>query len=266
MQRARRWSVGLICLAGCSSSEANKQPPVFGGQGASIASPNEKPLPAEEKAAQADAGPCGAKAPASDTVLLDDFEDGDAKLFKGFQREGWWYGASDNTEGSTISPMGNFTAELLAAPESTKENRFAAHLKAMGQTQWGVVWSTSLNWTNDGVRCPLNVSAFRGIKFRAKGPGTIRVAFNMPENVPPEHGGVCKKGCYDAYGKVVLLSDTWDEYTAEWTKLQQGGWGTEVRFDPTRIIALNFSADPKALPIDFWLDDIEFLPAVSATQ
>ncbi|HVJ20145.1 MAG TPA: hypothetical protein VM686_32245 [Polyangiaceae bacterium] len=258
------WLCCVSIIAGCVSGGGDKSPAVFGGEGATIASPDERPLPADGKNAQADAGPCGAKAPAGDVKLLDDFEDGDAKLFKTFQREGWWYAASDNTEGSTISPQGQFVAELLAAGESDKENRYAAHLKAAGQTQWGVAWSTSLNWVDKGVRCPFNASSFGGVKFRAKGPGTVRVSFNMPETVPKDNGGICTEGCWDHYGKPFLLSDKWEDYTVRWDKLQQGGWGAQVRFDPTRLIALNFAADVKSLPIDFWVDDIEFLPADGA--
>lgn len=253
------WLCWAWLVIGCGGGEKTQAPPVFGGEGASIASSDERPLPAEEKSAQGEAGPCGARAPASETALIDDFEDGDHKMFKGFQREGWWHAASDNTEGSTISPMGEFKAELLPGPESQKENRYAAHFKAAGQTQWGVTWGTTLNYAKEGVRCPLNASSFRGVKFRAKGPGTIRLNFNMPENVPPEHGGTCTKGCYDSYGKPFLLSDRWEEYSVRWEKLQQGGWGTEVRFDPARLIALNFAASPKDLPVDLWIDDLEFL-------
>jgi hypothetical protein len=257
MAGVARWCWVSIVL-GCGSGEATSSPPVFGGEGASVATPGERPLPAEEPA-RANAGPCGAHAPPSDTVLLDDFEDGDNKLFKGFHREGWWHTATDNTEGSTIHPPGTFAAELLGEGESSKENRYAAHFKAAGQTQWGAVWGTSLNWVKSGVRCPFNAQTFAGIKFRAKGPGTVRVSFNMPETVPKDQGGTCTEGCYDAYGKPILLSETWEEYLVRWEKLQQGGWGAEVRFDRTRLVALNFSADPKSLPIDFWIDDLEFL-------
>ena len=249
----------VVTAVACGGEKQSSSAPVFGGEGAVIASPDEKPLPQEE--AQADSGPCGKHAPPGDVKLLEDFEDGDAKLFKAFQREGWWHSATDNTQGSSIHPSGAFAAELLAAPESTKENRYAAHLKASGQTQWGVVWGTSLNWVNQGIRCPFNASKFAGVRFRAKGPGTVRVNVSIPETIPPEHGGNCKQGCYDNYHKVVLLNDKWDDYTVLWEKLQQGGWGTEARFDPTRVIGLSFAASPKELPIEFWLDDIEFIEA-----
>ncbi len=244
-----------LSLLACSRAEpAPAGPAIFGGQGAKIAEPSEKPLPQET--GPAESGPCAAGSPKSDFALLDDFEDGDHKIFKAFEREGWWFGASDDTEGSTLYPTGDLKADLL--PDATKENRFAAHFKARGQTSWGAVWGTTLRWTNRGIRCALNASAFTGIKFRAKGPATVRVNFGIPETLPADGGGKCTQGCYDNPGKVFFLSDRWEEYSVRWDRLQQGGWGTEARFDPSRLLSLNFAVDPKALPVEFWLDDVEF--------
>ena len=82
--------------------------------------------------------------------------------------------------------------------------------------------------------------------------------FGIPETLPPDGGGKCTQGCYDNPGKVFFLSDRWEEYSVRWDRLQQGGWGAEARFDPARLLALNFAVDPKGLPVEFWLDDIEF--------
>ncbi len=252
-----------VLLASCAASDPKPAAPaVFGGQGATIASPDEKPLPAADSGALA--GPCANKSPASDVRLIEDFEDGDAKLFKAYEREGWWFAASDNTEGSTIQPHDGFKAETLSTAESTKENRFAAHLQASGQKQWGVAWGTSLQWANKGVRCPFNGSDFEGFRFRAKGPGSIRVTVSIPESTPKDSGGTCSEGCYDHYSKTFVLSDHWEEYVVRWDRLQQGGWGAQARFDAGRVMGLGFAVDPKALPIDFWLDDIEFIGNAAA--
>jgi hypothetical protein len=252
-------------LVGCSAASAgrpNAVPPVFGGEGATIAAPmpKELPLPADSAAAKLASGPCAAPSPASDVALLDDFEDGDAAAFKGFQREGWWFAAADATEGAKLSPeRGTFRPEKLPATEGNRDNLFAAHFKAEGQKDWGAVWGVSLRWENKGIRCPLNLSAFAGLRFRAKGPGTLRMAFGMPETQPPDSGGTCTSGCYDVHGKVIYLSDRWDDYLVRWDRLEQGGWGTEARFDPARIVSLQLSAKPQNLPADFWIDDISFV-------
>ncbi|HEV8247330.1 MAG TPA: hypothetical protein VGP93_16240, partial [Polyangiaceae bacterium] len=143
-----------LFLVGCAASDPSPAtPPVFGGKGASIATPDEHPLPAQETT-PVDTGPCAKNSPKSDTRLIEDFEDADPKLFKAFEREGWWFMATDNTDGSTVHPSGGFSADALAAGEGSKENHFAAHVQAAGQKQWGLALGTSLQWANKGVRCP----------------------------------------------------------------------------------------------------------------
>ena len=253
----------LMGLAACGGSKAAgtaSAPAVFGGQGATIGAPKEMPLPADSGGQKRASGPCAEPSPPSDVALLDDFEDGDQAAFKGFQREGWWFAAADSTEGAKLSPdHGSFRPERLPVAESNRENVFAAHLKAEGQKDWGVVWGVSLRWESKGIRCPLNVSPFAGIRLRAKGPATVRVAFGTPETEPPESGGTCTSSCYDVHGKLVYLSDHWEDYLVRWDRLEQQGWGTEARFDPARIVSLQLAVKPPDLPVDFWIDDVSFV-------
>jgi hypothetical protein len=248
--------LGAALSAGCQSGD--KEPAVFGGQGAKVGGLDEKPLPAGAGKPET-LGPCGRPKPPSEARLIDDFEDGNDRIFKGFERDGFWFSASDKTEGSTITPA-TFAAELLPAAESTKDNRYAAHLTAQGQKDWGAVWGAAMQWTQNGLKCPLNVSGFAGLRFRAKGPGTLRVSMAVPEVTPKEGGGTCQDRCYDAHGKLFLLSDAWDSYEMRWEKMQQGGWGQEARFTPERIVNVAFNVDVKNLPLDVWLDDVELIP------
>jgi hypothetical protein len=253
----------LIAFAACGGGKVAgtaSAPPVFGGQGATVGAPKELPLPADTASQKRAGGPCAEASPPSDVALLDDFEDGDQAAFKGFQREGWWFAAADSTEGAKLYPeRGSFRPERLPIAESNRENIFAAHFKAEGQKDWGVVWGVSLRWENKGVRCPLNVSPFAGVRFRAKGPGTVRVAFGTPETEPAESGGTCTSACYDVHGKIVYLSDRWDDYLVRWDRVEQQGWGTQARFDPARIVSLQLAVKPPDLPVDFWIDDVSFV-------
>lgn len=262
---ASRLAVGLstlvasVAVGGCASSSA--EPTVFGGEGAQVL--NEKPLPPGAGDPNA-LGPCGKVSPPTDMALLDDFEDGDGHLFKGFERDGYWYSAGDNTQGSTITPMGTFAATLLPEGESTKENRFAAHLTASGQTDWGVVWGSAVQWVQKGIKCPANVSGFAGLRFRAKGPGQVRVSVAVPEVIPKDGGGTCTDKCYDAHGRLILLSNAWDTYEVRWEKIAQRGFATEARFTPERIVNIGFNVDVKNLPIDLWIDDVELIAKTTA--
>jgi hypothetical protein len=240
---------------------------VFGGEGAVVAGPaKETPLSPEKNTATEapSADPCAQPSPKAEIALLDDFEDGDNKLFKAFQREGWWFSASDNTEGSSVSPL-KFLAEKLPDADGTKENAYAVHFTAAGQKDWGAVWGTTLHWESKGIKCPFNASAFAGIRFRARGPGSMRVTLAIPETMPPDAGGTCPSKCYDSYGKVVRLSSCWDDYLVRWDQLQQGGWGNEARFEPARLIQLAFTARIEDLPADFWIDDLTLVTQEQAT-
>lgn len=257
-QRLGVYVTATLAALGCSKAEST--PPVFGGTGATVA-PMEQPVPAAEAAPMA--GPCGAAAPTSDTLLLDDFEDGDNKIFKGFRREGWWFASSDNTEGATIIPQGEFRPERLT-PDGGAENLFAARLAAAGHRDWGVVWGTGLHYTENGLRCPLNASEFGGIKLRARGPGSIRITFGMPETLGTDGGGICKERCWDTHGKVLFLTEEWQDFWVPWDRVQQEGWGAEARFDPSRLLQVAFVARPKDLPVDLWVDDLAFVGKASA--
>jgi hypothetical protein len=246
----------LLAGPGCAATSAEGSK-VFGGEGAKVL--DEKPLPpgAGDVAAL---GPCGKTSPPSDAALIDDFEDGNDRIFKAFERDGFWFAAGDKTEGSKVSPSGTFAPELLAETEAKKDNRFAAHLAASGQADWGVIWGSALHWTKDGIKCPANLSAFAGLRFRAKGPGRVRVSVAVPEVTPQEGGGTCADRCYDTHSRLFLLSELWDSYEVRWEKMAQAGWGAEARFTPERVVNLAFNVDVKALPIDFWLDDVELIP------
>jgi len=260
-------AIGSACCGG-SQVDSRPQPPpvIFGGEGASIAANKEQPLPAPDAgAALAPAGPCAAPSPASDTALIDDFEDDDAAAFHAFQREGYWFAAADATENALLFPdRGKFTPERLPPAESNRENLFAAHLKAEGQKDWGAVWGVTLRWRSEGIRCPFNASAFAGVRFRAKGPGTVRVAFPIPETQPVDMGGTCKARCFDVHGKLIVLTSRWDDYLVKWDRLEQQGWGGEARFEPSRIQGFQIAARPQELPIDFWIDDVAFVTEAEA--
>lgn len=205
-------------------------------------------------------GPCAKAPPPGQDAMLDDFEDGNHQLFKTYHREGWWFTADDGTEGAKVFPeKGEFKATPLPEGESTAENEMALHMAAEGMTNWGVGWGTTLRWKDGGLSCPFNGSHFEGIRFRAKGPGTIKLKINTIETSPPDNGGICKEGCWDAHTKVIRLTEQWQEYFVRWDSLQQEGWGTDSRFDSTRLLALNFTAGPDLLPVDFWVDDVRFI-------
>ena len=82
--------MALVLSALCSVAACGAPPPpsapTFGGKGA-ILDPGPAAGAVEAKASPLD--PCALPAPPSDDARLEDFEDGDSRLFGGFEREGY---------------------------------------------------------------------------------------------------------------------------------------------------------------------------------
>jgi len=256
------FAVGAAWLAGACDVPAGQSAPAFGGKGA-ILDPGPAAGAVEAKDAPTD--PCASPAPASEDPRLDDFEDGDNRLFGGFEREGYWYSASDHSPESSVFPAeGKFEPSRLPAAEATLGNVFAAHFAATGEKDWGATWGTTLRHVGPQAKCALNVGNFRGLRFRARGKGTVSLRFGMPETVSTEYGGRCVERCWDKHGIAIRLSDEWQKRDVYWEQLQQGGWGKSVRFDPKRLLDIEFMASPVNLPADLWIDDLDWIRADGA--
>jgi hypothetical protein len=202
----------------------------------------------------------------SEDARLEDFEDGDSRLFGGFEREGYWYTATDKTPGSKVfPPEGKFQPTKLPEGEATLENQLAAHFTAEGEKDWGVTWGTTLRHVGSDAKCALNAGNFGGLRFRARGKGTVTLRFGQPETVASEYGGRCAERCWDLHGTVLHLSEEWLTREVRWDQLQQGGWGKSVRFDPKRVLGIEFMASPTNMPADFWIDDLAWIPAPPAS-
>jgi hypothetical protein len=255
-----RAALAAALAGGCAAQDTGA--PVFGGQGA-VVDPGARAAAVEAQPAR---GPCDAPASASEDVRLDDFEDGDNRLFGGFEREGWWFTATDHSQGGTVFPPdGKFEPVKLGA-EGTLDNQFAAHLTGSGYTDWGISWGVTLHHVDAKAKCPLNAGNFAGIRLRARGKGSILMRFGIPETTGAEFGGSCTEKCWDLHTYVLRLSDDWQVREVRWDQLQQGGWGKSARFDPKRLLSLQFAAPPQNQPADVWLDDIEWVRASTPTS
>ncbi|HET7538742.1 MAG TPA: carbohydrate binding domain-containing protein [Polyangiaceae bacterium] len=245
---------------GCSSAEPH--PATFGGQGAAV---DPGPAAGKVEATSASADPCATPSPTSQDSRVEDFEDGDNRLFGGFEREGYWYSATDHTPDSRIFPAdGAFKASELPAVEATVDNRMAGHFSAQGQKDWGAVWGTTLRHVADSAKCSLNAGHFAGLRFRARGKGSVRVRFGMPETVASEYGGRCSERCWDVHELALHLTEDWQSREVRWDQLQQEGWGKSVHFDPKRLLGIEFAAKPDNLPADFWIDDLVWISEAKA--
>lgn len=172
-------------------------------------------------------------------------------------RAGAWEVAHDGTPNATMFPPdGTFPMSNTNDP-----CRLLAARVYGGQF---VLWGSSFYV---GLGGPYNASAYHGISFWAKyGPNStnlVRVAF--PDKDTDPTGGLCNptagsaNGCYDHYGKSIVLQPTWTKVTLRFTDLTQQGFGNLAsQFDPSTLFRIEWDI-PAGAMFDIWVDDIAFL-------
>jgi hypothetical protein len=176
-----------------------------------------------------------------------------------------WAGEGISNNGESLSPPGSWfvysdkSAKGVKKPPSVEEfttalENGALHTTGTGYTEWGGGVGTNL--IGAPMLTPVDASKYRGIKFKASGKTPMKFLIGSVATMP--EFGRCKK-CYDHHMKLIKdLSDEPKVYEIKWEELKQTGWGDKVKFDVTKIVALNFTSKD-AMPWDFTLDDVAFL-------
>lgn len=181
-------------------------------------------------------------------ALIDDFQDGNSRVFAHAGRSGIWQLVTSSDGGDVMGRV---------APEPIEPERGQRALRVAVPPVGG--WGASLV-TNFG-RCQ-DASAFRGVRFRAKGPAMLHVMINMAEVVDRRHGGTCVEGCYHAHVREVLTSERFATYSVLFDELEQPSTTPEARRLPFRSESLQgvaFRVAAQDAPLEFWIDDIEFV-------
>jgi poly(3-hydroxybutyrate) depolymerase len=182
---------------------------------------------------------------------LDDFDDGDLLLRPAEQRVGHWYSFTDETPGC---------AKLAVEKVDSSS---ALHFTGGGFSKWGAGFGVSLAWSvaQSGL-CSYDLSAYSGVRFRARGNATLRMNIPSRASAFKSTGGECpdSEGCYDQQGRNVELSADFREFEISFCSLAQRGFGSPLgALDRTQTTSLNFLVQNKN-NFDVWLDDIEFIP------
>ncbi|MFV8752902.1 hypothetical protein ACNOYE_20340 [Nannocystaceae bacterium ST9] len=190
--------------------------------------------------------------------MIDNFEDGDGALIPNGGRQGYWYIFNDATAGATQSPAVDAVLPESGGADGTS---LAMHTAGSGFAEWGAGIGVDLNNAGDpeggnGIKMIYDASAYTGIVVRAKGNGQLRASVQIEATIPPEEGGTCAMDC-DPHGKVLLLSDEWQQFTLTFDDLQQEGWGTPASWDASKVVGLQFKV-AKDVEFDFWVDEVGF--------
>ena len=187
-----------------------------------------------------------AKATGMPSMVIDDFEDGNADVGMIDGRLGGWFLATDGTGTTTPKAPGAPVPEAGGMPGK------AIHVTGSGLTSWGASLSASIT---PAMGC-YDASAFTGITVMMKGTGTVWVS------VLTAAVRAAPSGMQNQYKKMVTLTADWTPVPIVFTELTQpGGWGMIVPFDATKVYGVDFgpaTAPPTPTAFDFWVDNLSF--------
>ncbi|MGC4086938.1 MAG: hypothetical protein QM756_03370 [Polyangiaceae bacterium] len=192
---------------------------------------------------------------AGDSPLIDDFEDKNARINLVEGRGGNW--RSYGPPGTRMTPAAGGAAFPIAIANGREGSHYGLHVSG-GRIKNQA--SVSSQFAVGAYRC-YDASAYVGVEFWSRGRGRISVALPMLDTLETRWGGLCTKNCYDAHHAFVDLSADWKHYEVRFNELEQTGYGTPLKFDPTRLQSLGFAVDAPDSPFDFWVDDVAFIPA-----
>jgi hypothetical protein len=168
----------------------------------------------------------------ADTLVIDDFEDGDLTALL---RGGQWYISNDGTGVQSLS----VTASSIALPAST----LSIHTSGVGFESFGALLGLDIA----GSAASFDASAYGALSFmaRAEAGSTQSVLFAFL--VGSQHFAV-----------PLTLGTTWGRHTIPFSAALPVEDGPLTSFDPRAIAAIQFVVLSEA-SFDFWLDDLAFV-------
>ena len=187
--------------------------------------------------------------------LIDDLEDGDARAAWVCGRSGyWWVAKADHALVTT--PAGAFATSDGGSSGSKKAVRFAG--KTDPRDQWGA--AVGLNFLESGAF--YDASKYAGVAFKIKASQpNVNVRLKLPDVSTHPEGGVCSKGCWNSFGKELVVGPEWQDVVVTWGELsQQPDWG-----DPRppaitvgKIKNIEWAVN-QGVEFDLVVDDIRFV-------
>ena len=247
----REWRCSVVSLVvglnllGCGNASPRARSPVGPKvfQAPAVASVSGKPSESHPIV------PCGAGL-GTLAATVADFESPNSSVF--------WFSYSDGTAGGVLHQETSIS----------DAGQRALHVTASGFRDWGAGVGVALGASSAQRPCDVDASAYSGVRFRARGRGTLRFAVASVPSIPIADGGSCTRGpaCYDFPGANVGLNSDWATFELPFCNLTPVGWGkASARIDPRRLFSLHFRF-AEGMAHDVWLDDIELVPRSAASE
>ena len=188
--------------------------------------------------------------------VIDDLESDTGSIIAVDSRVGAWFTYNDGTIGGSQSPLvgGTFLPELVPGPDGA--DTLAAHTHGGGFTAWGAGMGFDLN-NSGSTKATYDASDHTGIVFWAAGTAPVRIKLLTSATTLMSEGGDCTGTCGDNHGKIVTLTNQWQEHAVAFSELTQENWGAKAEFDAATVIGIQFQIQ-KNTPFDVWIDDVAF--------
>jgi hypothetical protein len=244
--RVRVVAFALLALSGCGSApddlfSANTENPAAP---APIASSNETAIPA----ASSLGSPSASAVPtqnAPKSACTGKIANASSKIADFEQGIGGWYGYVGASGSAPVSAW-----PVVASAPGADSTAFAATFSGGPAAVSGI-----------GFELPcMNVAAFDGISFWAKGRGgdAVRFLAVVPGSDPTVGVGDCDPSamkCSDHPGVLFTLTPDWEVYSVAWNDLKQAGWGSQATFADV-INAVLWINDGPVTSFDFSIDQV----------
>jgi hypothetical protein len=259
VKRAHEQALRALAIGGCalpcSSCDAESR----------AASASEKTVPAPISAtppspapSSTPAGSCNPAPADRGGTIIDDFDANDGRARRAENRVAYWWSLGDGSAGKLLPDPAE--ADDI---DRQRENR-SLHILARDFKKWGARIGISLFWSDGEMRCPLNASGYAGFRFRAKGSGSLAAQLVTRDTASPRGGGRCENRCFDHHQVIVQIQPDWTTHAFRWSDLRQQGWGEAATLRTERVVGITFAVQVADLPVNAWIDDLEWLAAEPA--
>jgi hypothetical protein len=206
---------------------------------------------------------CRAGTRPAEDGLVDDFEDSNTQVTIEGGRDGYWWSAHDE-KGSTIGPDPFAPSEGGADGPGMSMRGNGTTTTAPGDDSWGAQFGVNFLAANGSF---YDASRYVGVSFKARvadngdEKSARHVRFKIGDVNTHVDGHVCTTKCWNHFGKDLVLSPKWKEYTILFSEAkQEDGWGDPrpQAVTPSKLINLNWSVKGGG-PYDIWVDDVTFV-------
>jgi hypothetical protein len=198
----------------------------------------------------------GGAAPATPALfLIDDFEDGD-RLSKPLPGGlGYWDRNNDASVGAYQYPEPCSLPSQM--PGEHDQSQWSMLTYGCGFSGWGSSMNLVLRSGAPACASPVDGSAYDGVRFLARGNGTIRFMIVTTAVSTLEADGTCAAGCWDNFGVDITLTDSWTEQRIPYSALFQEGWGSPAERDPATLLGIMWASEAFTT-FEYAIDDVAF--------